>query len=172
MFVKDNPRLRGVVFVLHPYQDGETDLTSADHQAAVQNVTSGGSDAISGEATNGPRSVTVGLIRTRRWHLGAGLKWEALHRDKTSVNGGDLDETLYAVDEGTMLDEQGHAIGKALDIDLGTDTRGIAQGLFAALRELDERGADVIFVDGIDDKIDIAAAVMNRLRKAASEIRS
>ena len=166
-----SPKAR-VVLYEHSYQDGDTGLTSADHQAAVQNVTSGGSDAISGEATNGPRSVTVGLIRTRRWHLGAGLKWEALHRDKTSVNGGDLDETLYAVDEGTMLDEQGHAIGKALDIDLGTDTRGIAQGLFAALRELDERGADVIFVDGIDDKIDIAAAVMNRLRKAASEIRS
>jgi L-threonylcarbamoyladenylate synthase len=166
-----SPKAR-VVLYEHSYMEGNAGLTSADSEAVVQPGTNSGPDPVNGQATNGQHSITVGIIRTRRWHLGAGLKWEALHRDKTSVNGGVLDEALYAVDEGTMLDGQGQAIGKALDIDLGTDTRGIAQGLFAALRELDERGADVIFVDGIDDKIDIAAAVMNRLRKAASEIRS
>jgi len=58
------------------------------------------------------------------------------------------------------------------DVDLGADTEGVARGLFSALRELDRRGVDVIFVEGIDDTVgdDIAAAVMNRLRKAA-EIR-
>jgi L-threonylcarbamoyladenylate synthase len=40
------------------------------------------------------------------------------------------------------------------------------------LRELDRLGADVIFVEGVSDADDIAAAVMNRLRKAASEIRA
>jgi L-threonylcarbamoyladenylate synthase len=58
------------------------------------------------------------------------------------------------------------------DIDLGAETEGVARGLFSALRELDKKGVDVIYVEGIDDKVDddIAAAVMNRLRKAA-EIR-
>jgi L-threonylcarbamoyladenylate synthase len=74
--------------------------------------------------------------------------------------------------EANLVDDTGDLIGTILDIDLGRDTRGIAQGLFSALRELDQRGADIIFVDGIDDEIDIAGAVMNRLRKAASEIRT
>jgi len=59
-----------------------------------------------------------------------------------------------------------------LDLDLGGDIRSIARGLFSALRDLDENGADVIFIEGVEDREDIAAAVMNRLRKAASDIRS
>ncbi|KAF2703119.1 translation factor [Pleomassaria siparia CBS 279.74] len=58
------------------------------------------------------------------------------------------------------------------DINLGADTEGVARGLFSALRELDRKGVDVIFVEGIDDKSgdNIAAAVMNRLRKAQSRL--
>ena len=53
-------------------------------------------------------------------------------------------------------------------IALGPDTADIARGLFSALRELDQKGVDVILVEGIDDREgDTAAAVMNRLRKAA-----
>ena len=53
-------------------------------------------------------------------------------------------------------------------IALGRDTAEIARGLFSALRELDQKGVDLIFVEGIDDSEgDTAAAVMNRLRKAA-----
>ncbi|OCL08575.1 translation factor [Glonium stellatum] len=49
-----------------------------------------------------------------------------------------------------------------------TDMEGIARGLFSALRELDKYGVDAILVEGIDDdEGDSAAAVMNRLRKAA-----
>ena len=58
-----------------------------------------------------------------------------------------------------------------MDVDLVGDVKGVAHGLFAALRELDRLGAEVIYVEGVDDGEDIAAAVMNRLRKAASEIR-
>ncbi|MCJ1254174.1 hypothetical protein MMC24_001988 [Lignoscripta atroalba] len=71
------------------------------------------------------------------------------------------------------------------DIGLGSATADIARGLFSALRELDSKGVDVIFVEGIDDGADdggreaegetaaAAAAVMNRLRKAAEvEIKS
>jgi L-threonylcarbamoyladenylate synthase len=55
------------------------------------------------------------------------------------------------------------------EINLGPDTISVARGLFSALRELDKKGVDVILVEGIDDTVgdDIAAAVMNRLRKAA-----
>jgi L-threonylcarbamoyladenylate synthase len=58
------------------------------------------------------------------------------------------------------------------DIGLGASTEDVARGLFSALRELDKKNVDIIYVEGIDDKVDddIAAAVMNRLRKAA-EIR-
>lgn len=44
-----------------------------------------------------------------------------------------------------------------------------AAQLFQALRRLDTRGVDVIVAEGLEDR-DIGKAVMNRLRKAASEI--
>ncbi|MCJ1281811.1 hypothetical protein MMC26_001134 [Xylographa opegraphella] len=54
------------------------------------------------------------------------------------------------------------------DVALGDSAPAIARGLFAGLRELDRCGVDVIFVEGIADaEGDEAAAVMNRLRKAA-----
>ncbi len=68
-----------------------------------------------------------------------------------------------------MLDERsGSQATDVWDIGLGKDTAHIARGLFSALRELDQKGVDVIFVEGINDgEGDAAAAVMNRLRKAA-----
>lgn len=57
---------------------------------------------------------------------------------------------------------------KLLDVALGNDTADIARGVFAALRDLDRQDVDAIFVEGIsDEEGDVAAAVMNRLRKAA-----
>ena len=61
-------------------------------------------------------------------------------------------------------------IANVTEISLGAETKDIAHGLFSALRELDQRGVDVIYVEGIEDEGDIAAAVMNRLRKAATVI--
>ncbi|KAF4975885.1 hypothetical protein FZEAL_7358 [Fusarium zealandicum] len=127
-----------------------------------------------GHITNGERKTRkVGVIRTQRWESGAGLRCSSLRRE--SSNGQNTDEqevSPFEVLEGDLLDGKDLPIGKILDIDLGRDTEGIARGLFSALREFDRRGADTIFVDGIEDRIDIAAAVMNRLRKAASEIRA
>jgi L-threonylcarbamoyladenylate synthase len=55
-----------------------------------------------------------------------------------------------------------------LDVNLGGNTADIARGVFAALRDLDRQDVDAIFVEGIsDEEGDVAAAVMNRLRKAA-----
>ncbi|KKY24364.1 putative translation initiation protein sua5 [Phaeomoniella chlamydospora] len=53
-------------------------------------------------------------------------------------------------------------------IALGAEAEHIARGLFSALRDLDEKGVETILIEGIDDSEgDLAAAVMNRLRKAA-----
>ncbi|TVY81177.1 Threonylcarbamoyl-AMP synthase [Lachnellula suecica] len=76
-----------------------------------------------------------------------------------------------AVDEfqNDFLEDLGH-IADLFQIKLGGETKDIAHGLFSALRELDQREVDIIYVEGIEDEGDIAAAVMNRLRKAATVI--
>ncbi|KAI9789045.1 MAG: hypothetical protein M1816_006400 [Peltula sp. TS41687] len=61
---------------------------------------------------------------------------------------------------------------KIWDIRLGPSTSAIARGIFSALRALDHESVEVIFVETIPDDDDqgdhLAAAIMNRLRKAAS----
>jgi L-threonylcarbamoyladenylate synthase len=105
---------------------------------------------------------TIGFIRTGGWPLFGGLA--CLDSVKDGVLPGKVREGKYAAGEAEFK--------RVLDIDLGRDVKGVAQGLFSALRELDREGADVIYVEGVGDGDDIAAAVMNRLRKAASVIRS
>lgn len=121
---------------------------------------------------NGDAKATrkVGVVRTQRWKPAAGLK--VLNWREASSLAVEANEAAYEVFTGDLIGANGEVIGELFDINLGKDTKGIAQGLFSALRELDIRGADTIFVDGIDGEMDIAAAVMNRLRKAASELRS
>lgn len=128
-------------------------------------------------AANGHAPRTIGVIRTKRWQPGAGLSCAGLHPAPALDAAANREHrppgTPYHVFSGELSDPSGEAAGHVYDIGLGTDTTGIAQGLFSALRELDQRGADTIFVDGIDDdELDMAAAVMNRLRKAASETRT
>jgi L-threonylcarbamoyladenylate synthase len=54
------------------------------------------------------------------------------------------------------------------EVYLGNTATDVARDLFWALRELDRKGCDVICVESIDEEEgDVAAAVMNRLRKAA-----
>ncbi|KAH8891903.1 translation factor [Thozetella sp. PMI_491] len=118
----------------------------------------------------------IAFIRTQRWPPAGGRQQEGLKTipqvtDGAQANG--HDNTIYDVQEGNLLHgTDGKQIGTLLDIGLGQDAKGVAQGLFSALRELDRQGADVIFVEGVNDRDDIAAAVMNRLRKAASETRA
>ncbi len=58
---------------------------------------------------------------------------------------------------------------KVYDVMIGPDAKGVATWLFAALREMDKREVDIIYVEGITDDGGIGAAVMNRLRKAATD---
>lgn len=117
-------------------------------------------------------SKVVGVVRTQRWDRMPG---EELGQEKSLVVDGDGPIAT----NGNAQTALGYEIAasvvngvKVLDIALGRDTKMVAQGLFSALRELDRLGAEVIFVEGVEDGDDIAEAVMNRLRKAASEVRA
>ncbi|KAI0486500.1 DHBP synthase RibB-like alpha/beta domain-containing protein [Xylaria cf. heliscus] len=117
----------------------------------------------------------VGVIRTRYWKAGGGLvcgNFEEQERLVEPVASENQGVELQVRDADLYKSPGGVPTGKLLDISIGKDSRSIAHGLFSALRELDRRGADVIFVEGTVDDEDIGAAVMNRLRKAASQIKS
>ncbi|KAI1075693.1 translation factor [Whalleya microplaca] len=126
--------------------------------------------------------IAVGVIRTRYWKPAAGLpcgEFEKRETVQTGASAGTQETIELDVREAELYDSTGSgggggggSMGTVLDVSIGADTRRIAQGLFSALRELDRRGADVIFVEGTVDDEDMGAAVMNRLRKAASLIRS
>lgn len=115
----------------------------------------------------GKRDV-VGVIRTHRWQRLPSEQQVGTEEADAATGTGTDDATDLSYEIHTSVIEG----CQVLDISLGQDTKTVAQGLFSALRELDRKGADVIFVEGVADKDDIAAAVMNRLRKAASEIRA
>ncbi|KAI1761860.1 translation factor [Hypoxylon sp. FL1150] len=121
-------------------------------------------------------NLQVGIIRTRYWKPAAGLHCGDFKTRETvkTATGRETHETVELdVQEADLHGATKETtIGKLMDVSIGEDTRSIAQGLFSALRELDRRGADIIFVEGTLDDEDIGAAVMNRLRKAASEIKS
>jgi L-threonylcarbamoyladenylate synthase len=53
-------------------------------------------------------------------------------------------------------------------VDLGprSDLRRVAKSLFTAIRDLDERGVDVIVAEGVEER-GLGLAIMNRLRKAS-----
>lgn len=128
----------------------------------------------------------VGIVTTKKWS-----DWAGLHMS-TSCRGNPVQEPhnqLYQVEpfdsqypfpmkQGQLWESvlaEMHTIGNpvadVIQISLSKDTKSIAHGLFSALRELDQKGVDIIYVEGIDDEGDIAAAVMNRLRKAATIIK-
>lgn len=93
-----------------------------------------------------------------------GVLWQGERPGPTSRGSGSSEDF-----EDDFLNE-GSLVAEMFEIVLGSETKDIAHGLFSSLRELDQRDVDVIFVEGIADEGDIAAAVMNRLRKAASVI--
>jgi L-threonylcarbamoyladenylate synthase len=135
----------------------------------------------------------IGFIRTKSWKPALGLGTDVSESAKTNgeMNGtthspstpsipstspSRLSNLLRSVIQHQVPHAQQYNIKseniEIWDIALGAETDSVARGLFSALRELDKKGVDIIYVEGIDDGVDddIAAAVMNRLRKAA-EIR-
>jgi len=135
----------------------------------------------------------IGVVRTKKWIPFAGFDGENDGRERTTIriNRRTQTDSSYVVTDADLLakgpvlsngtsssnnsdrENQGYSdtpIARITEIYLGNETKDIARGLFSALRELDKRGVNVIYVEGIEDQGDIAAAVMNRLRKAATEI--
>ncbi|KAL8907034.1 MAG: hypothetical protein Q9207_001646 [Kuettlingeria erythrocarpa] len=83
-------------------------------------------------------------------------------------NDGQCDTTAISRVRADEKDEKDEKVIDIVATDLGTESATIARNLFSALRELDGQGVDVIFVEAITaTEGHAAAAVMNRLRKAA-----
>lgn len=127
------------------------------------------------------RTARIGIVSTKHWKNWAGFDGSV----KPAVDGAkptlitvvstsaDLGAEIYeSPTEGPFsIDNPAvRHLGSVVEKALGRETRDIARGLFSALRELDQLDVDIIFVEGIEDEADIAAAVMNRLRKAATRI--
>lgn len=146
---------------------------------------------------NADSGSSIGIIRTRDWPLGLGqTELSSSPEDgdgsREAVSSGA--PILVQKENGSVAGSQitNQAVLQALaniiptprpvarqlslekctiwDIHLGATTEEIARGLFWALRDLDRRGVDAIFVEGINDGEGDGddAAVMNRLRKAAA----
>ncbi|KAL1955349.1 hypothetical protein VTO42DRAFT_8631 [Malbranchea cinnamomea] len=118
---------------------------------------------------------TVGVVRTKTWPLGLSLTVKEDSRngiDQVSQSAHSSSSSAKPLSSITRLQvtDGSHRTFEVLDLSLGSDTHSIARGLFSALRSLDEKDVSVIYVEGISDtEGDLAAAIMNRLRKAAEE---
>ncbi|RAK85134.1 hypothetical protein BO79DRAFT_201692 [Aspergillus costaricaensis CBS 115574] len=110
----------------------------------------------------------IGVVRTQHWKRGLGLL-SADEMQKSLKRIPSLVDELVGFSVPVSDQVNGHTATKeTFDCHLGTDVKSIAQGLFSALRAMDEMEVDVIYVEGVPDhQGDLAAAVMNRLRKAA-----
>ena len=102
--------------------------------------------------------ITIGIVTTRHWPAFLDLPTADMVRISDHARRGSL----------VVNGEKVGAEAELWSTSLGADVQSIAQGLFSALRMLDEAGCDVILIEGISDtEGDLAAAIMNRLRKAA-----
>ncbi|KAL1311539.1 hypothetical protein AAFC00_001659 [Neodothiora populina] len=132
---------------------------------------------------------TLGIVRTKYWQPIAGVDTDEAQQhvsqetsDEVTKQGrNDLANTspISELLQESRVQESAPAkkfsvedteacVFDVWDLNIGPDTRSVARGLFSALRTLDQKDVDAIIVEGIEDlEGDTAAAVMNRLRKAA-----
>lgn len=125
-----------------------------------------------GQISEERRPWTVGVVRTKTWQRGLTLTVEEdSSNGATGQSGNSSSPSATPSNSIASLHVcNGSQPFEMLDLPLGSDTHAIARGLFSALRSLDERNVSVIYVEGISDtEGDLAAAIMNRLRKAAEE---
>lgn len=127
-------------------------------------------DQVHQAVNTGTRS--IGVLRTKSWDPIPG-KMVTDRTDMLKAFG--LEPQTNGYEDPVSLESKhikGHLGGRDYeiwDVSIGPSIVEVARGLFSALRELDLRGVETIFVEGIDDQGEAAAAVMNRLSKAASE---
>jgi L-threonylcarbamoyladenylate synthase len=135
------------------------------------------------------RSSNIGLVRTRHWILDISnqatpiILKDDIHTKGTLTTNGDSESRPPGF--AGLLDRLGattpprqtmrtHSIQdgsmqvRILDVMIGPGTETIARNVFAALRDLDKANVDMIVIEGISDEEGAtAAAIMNRVRKAA-----
>lgn len=136
------------------------------------------------QGTKQPHPMSIGVIRTRHWNKWGGWENCSWAKVKLRVVGHDLGEDLDLpanIQESRLwVSEPGESVepidfARVLSVSIGPDTKSVAHGLFSALRALDLLKADIIYVEAIpqvDGEEGIADAVMNRLRKAASSVKT
>jgi L-threonylcarbamoyladenylate synthase len=129
------------------------------------------------------RKPVIGVVRTRQWKRWAA--WEKRGsvsvatvtvqsppaKEEVDTSSG-IEDLIVEAD---FVDAHTGDEARLIDVHLGIRTQSIAHYLFIALRELDKRNADIVYVEGIEEgqdaeDQDLAAAIMNRLRKASSTI--
>ena len=115
---------------------------------------------------------SIGVVRTRKWDP---IPGETVTNGSHMRNAFGLDPQADGYTDSVSLDMKhiksklnGHECD-VWDVSIGPSVADVARGLFSALREFDLKGVEIIFVEGIEDQGETAAAVMNRLSKAASE---
>ncbi|KAL4924475.1 putative DUF814 domain protein [Aspergillus undulatus] len=153
--VKEIPRAPGMKYRHYSPKAGVVLFEAGSNsQAVLQHVKHDLEDSAVG-------AHSIGIVRTRSWVRGLQLLPES-DIEKAAKHIPSLVDNLieFAIPVGDKTKE-------VFDCQLGTDIGGIARGLFAALRAMDEKEVDVIYVEGVSDNEYLAAAVMNRLRKAA-----
>ncbi|KAG9237521.1 translation initiation protein-like protein Sua5 [Amylocarpus encephaloides] len=150
-----SPKAKVVLFEATHYKDPSTGLPPKTLESLRNRTT---------------RSVpSIGIVSTRNWSNWAGFDSDISHMN-TATRKLVLEGTSCSLEFGDLTNGRSEKVATLISISLGSDTKDIAHALFAALRELDKKNVDTIYVEGIEDQGDIAAAVMNRLRKAASVI--
>lgn len=117
-------------------------------------------------APNGHRP-KVGIVRTRKWRQACGLiNTSSDNSPLLRIN--DKSEAEPRAKSLPSLHQTSFGGREIIDIALGDSAEAIARNLFSTLRLLDEMSVELIIIEGIPDtEGDLAAAVMNRLRKAA-----
>ncbi|PQE15514.1 hypothetical protein CJF32_00006875 [Rutstroemia sp. NJR-2017a WRK4] len=178
-----SPKAKVILYENAP--DGEQLLK--DELASIVTARISGKQHLGYEGLPTSRPLKIGVISTKNWISPPGLHfehetsdfWVTLSEAEASSPSSlhTVRVELRAKNNQSNGDLNGHAaiinqqhLATAFTIPLGSEIKDIAHGLFSALRELDQRGCDMIYVEGIRDEGDIAAAVMNRLRKAATVI--
>ncbi|KAI9645523.1 hypothetical protein NHQ30_006265 [Ciborinia camelliae] len=158
-----------------------------DEAFSIVAARAGKTEQVGYEIPLADKPATIGIITTKHWVFGPGLEDQTAdyYIQKTEENKDcnigmaqvlhSNEFQLYSKKHKTWIEDLDQTptswlMANCIKIPLGSEIKDIAHGLFSALRELDQRGCDAIFVEGIKDEGDIAAAVMNRLRKAATVI--
>jgi L-threonylcarbamoyladenylate synthase len=112
----------------------------------------------------------VGIVRTLSWIAPQeDSSLNIINEAKNNTDSQAFDDYNTAPNAKKIKAKFGDHIIEIYELSIGPSVPTVARGLFSALRELDLCNVEAIFVEGIEDQGDAAAAVMNRLSKAASE---